>query len=147
MATDKKISAEPIYTLSIASKLSGIPSHSIRQYIEKGLIIPFRTKTSRHLFSDIEISRLKTIKKLLHEDNINIAGIKAIHALIPCWALKPCTPEEKESCGAYVSDSEPCWNASDKSLLCKNTDCRSCHVYTYLAEYEGFKSIFREIFD
>jgi len=30
----------PVYTVGVASRLSGIPAHSIRQYINNGLIIP-----------------------------------------------------------------------------------------------------------
>jgi MerR family transcriptional regulator/heat shock protein HspR len=66
----------PVYTLSITSDLSGIPIHSIRQYIDKGLIIPFRKESNRNLFSQVDILRLKFIHRLLVEDGLNIAGIK-----------------------------------------------------------------------
>jgi len=44
-------STTPVYTLSITSTFSGIPIYSIRQYIDKGLIIPFRKESNRNLFS------------------------------------------------------------------------------------------------
>ena len=44
-------SSLPLYTLGIASQLSEIPAHSIRQYIDEGLIIPFKLESKRHLFS------------------------------------------------------------------------------------------------
>ena len=142
---DEKFSTDPIYTLSIASKLSGIPSHSIRQYIEKGLIIPFRTKKNRHLFSDVDILRLKCIKKSIHDEGVNIAGIKAMFSLIPCWVIKPCSVSERTHCGAYHSNSQPCWQASEKSDLCKNSDCRTCDVYRYPESCKDLKTLLKKL--
>lgn len=144
---DIKISTDPIYTLSIASRLSGIQPHSIRQYIDKGLIIPFKTKGNRHLFSDVDILRLKCIKKSIHNDGINIAGIKALFSLIPCWAVKPCSVSDRENCGAYNSTSQPCWDASEKSSICKNSDCRTCEVYRYPESCKDLKTLFKRLID
>ena len=58
---------DAIYTLSVALKLSNTPQHSIRQYIDKGLIILFWTWINRHLFSEIDIYRLLWIRKQLDE--------------------------------------------------------------------------------
>ena len=66
-------STTPVFTLSTTSALAGIPVHSIRQYIEKGLIIPFKKESSRNLFSHVDILRLKFIHKLLNEDAHNIS--------------------------------------------------------------------------
>ena len=76
---------ESVYTLGIASKLSEISVHSIRRYIDNGLIIPHTTTAKRHLFSQVDINRLKCIKKQLSQTGLNFAGIKAIYSLITCW--------------------------------------------------------------
>ena len=102
-------STTPVYTLSTTSTLSGIPVHSIRQYIDKGLIIPFKKESSRNLFSQVDILRLNFIHKLLDEGGLNIAGIRMLLALIPCWAITECSLAERETCQAYHSDSYPCW--------------------------------------
>ena len=107
-------STTPVYTLSITAGLSGIPVHSIRQYIDKGLIVPFRKESSRNLYSQIDILRLKYIHKLLDEDGLNIAGIKALLALIPCRAIRECSDEEREKCQAFLSVTYPCWEAFEK---------------------------------
>ena len=65
-------STAPVYTLSTTSTLSGIPVHSIRQYIDKGLIIPFKKESSRNLFSQVDILQLRYIHKLLNEGGLNI---------------------------------------------------------------------------
>lgn len=138
-------STTPVYTLSTASGLSGIPVHSIRQYIGKGLIIPFKKVSNRNLFSQVDILRLKYIHKLLNDGGLNIAGIQALLALIPCWAVRKCPDEEREKCQAFQSDSYPCWEASEKGSLCRNTDCRECDVYRIVENYHNVKSFLKTI--
>ena len=138
-------STTPVFTLSTTSILSGIPGHSIRQYIDKGLIIPFKKESNRNLFSQIDILRLKYIHKLLNEGGLNIAGIRALLALIPCWAIRECSLAERETCQAYQSDSYPCWEASEKGTLCKNTNCRECDVYRIVENYPDIKSFLRTL--
>ena len=133
-------STTPVYTLSTTSSLSGIPVHSIRQYIDKGLIIPFKKVSSRNLFSQVDILRLKYIHKLLDEDGLNIAGIRTLLALIPCWAITECSLAERKKCQAYHSNANPCWEASEKGTLCKNTNCRECEVYRIVEDYSDIKS-------
>jgi len=138
-------STAPIYTLSVASSLSGIPVHSIRQYIDKGLIIPFKKESARHLFSQVDIIRLKYIHKLLDADGLNIAGIRTLMAHIPCWALCHCSASDRKNCPAYNSDKDPCWDASEKGAPCKNTNCRECRVYKVVEDYPDVKSLLREL--
>ncbi len=138
-------STTPVYTLSITSGLSEIPVHSIRQYIDKGLIVPYTKETNRHLFSQVDILRLKYIHKLLDADGLNIAGIRALFALIPCWAIRQCSQEEREKCQAFHSDAYPCWEASEKGTLCKNTNCRECDVYRVVENYPDLKSFIKTI--
>ncbi|UCG28194.1 MAG: MerR family transcriptional regulator [Bacteroidales bacterium] len=133
----------PVYTLSIASGLSKIPIPSIRQYIDKGLIIPFKKDSKRHLFSDIDIIRLKYIRQQLEDQGLNIAGIKSLLALLPCWAIRSCSVSDREKCQAYKSITNPCWEASEKGLKCRNTNCRECSVYCILEENMDLKSLIR----
>ncbi len=95
------VSSASVNTLSITSDLSGVPVHSKRQYIDKGLIIPFRKESGRNLFSKVDIQRLEYIHKLLNEDGLNIAGIRALLALIPCWAIRRYSNKEREKCEVY----------------------------------------------
>lgn len=135
----------PLYTLGIASKLTGTPAHSIRQYVDRGLLIPYRTETNRHLFSEVDILRLKCIRKYLDEQGLNIAGINAIFALVPCWHIKPCSEEDRNDCEGYHSISEPCWKATVKGPQCRNTDCRVCNVYRLPEQCTDMKSMIKKL--
>ncbi len=138
-------STAPVYTLSITSGLSGIPVHSIRQYIEKGLIIPFKKESKHNLFSQVDILRLKYIHKLLDKDGLNIVGIRALLALIPCWTIRQCSFEERKKCQAFHCDTSPCWEASEKGTRCKNTNCRECAVYRIVENYPDIKSFLKMV--
>ena len=137
-------STEPVFSLGTASKLSGISVYSIRQYVDNGLIIPHTTETNRHLFSQVDILRLKNIKEQLVKKGLNFTGIKAVYSLIPCWLIHPCSEETRENCDAYYNDEVPCWEATDKGKECKNEDCHNCNVYKYLEEYTDIKSFIKK---
>jgi MerR family transcriptional regulator/heat shock protein HspR len=143
MENNSVASTTPVYTLSTTSSISGIPIHSIRQYIDKGLIIPFKKESNRNLFSQVDILRLNYIHKLLSEDGLNIAGIRTLLATIPCWAIRQCSDEEREKCQAFKSAAYPCWEASEKGKLCRNTNCRECEVYRIVENYPDIKSFLR----
>jgi MerR family transcriptional regulator/heat shock protein HspR len=91
----------------------------------------------------VDILRLKYIHKLINDDGLNIAGIRSLLAIIPCWALRNCTDEEREQCMAFQSDACPCWEASEKGTLCKNTNCRECDVYRIVENYPDIKSFLK----
>lgn len=135
----------PVYTLSVASSLSNISIPSIRQYIDKGLIIPFKKDSKHHLFSGIDIMRLKYIRRQIEEQGLNVSGIKSLLALLPCWAIRSCSVSDRKNCEAYKSITSPCWEASEKGLECKNANCRECRVYCILEENQDLKSLIRSL--
>ena len=145
MGNNSVTSTTPVYTLSVTANLSGVPVHSIRQYIDKGLMIPFKKESSRNLFSQVDILRLKYIHRLLENDGLNIAGIKTLLALIPCWAIRHCSDEDRIKCQAYISETYPCWEASEKGILCRNTNCRECEVYGIAENHADLKPFFKTI--
>ena len=138
-------SGKAVYTLGIASKLSDIPAHSIRQYIDRGLLIPFKLDSRRHLFSPKDINRLNNIHLLIHDRGLNFAGIKALMAMVPCWAIRPCSESDRQSCNAYSENTFPCWEASEKGRVCKNENCRECDVYNILSEEVNLKSVIKAL--
>ncbi len=67
----------PVYNISVASRLSGIPEHTIRWLERNQLISPGRTEGNQRLFSDADIDVLRRIKELLDE-KVNAAGIRVV---------------------------------------------------------------------
>jgi len=133
----------PLFPLRVAAELTNTSVYSLRQYVDLGLIIPFKTPSNRRLYSHIDLQRILCIRKYLDEHGLNIAGIKAMFAQVPCWLLKPCSAEDRESCDAYESLTEPCWQVSVKGPTCKNEDCRTCTIYRLPEKCSDLKSIFK----
>ncbi|RME44022.1 MAG: MerR family transcriptional regulator [Chloroflexi bacterium] len=67
----------PRYVISVASKLVGVPPHTLRSYEQADLITPARTEGNVRLYSDADIDILRRIVEL-SEQGVNLAGIKII---------------------------------------------------------------------
>jgi len=64
-----------VYIMRVASMLTGMHPQTLRKYERAGLLEPARTKTLR-MYSEEDIARLKTIKHLVDDLGLNLAGVK-----------------------------------------------------------------------
>lgn len=136
----------PVYTIGITAQLTETSVHALRMYEKRGIILPYVTKSNRRLFSKSDIQRIKCIRKHLDEDGLNIAGIKAVLATIPCWLVKPCSKASQKSCDAYTNTLVPCWEAERKAHECADADCRECLVYQMGDLCGDVKSLNRKLY-
>ena len=63
-----------VYVMQVASMLTGMHPQTLRKYERAGFLAPSRSKTLR-MYSDEDIARLKTIKYLVDEVGLNLAGV------------------------------------------------------------------------
>jgi MerR family transcriptional regulator, heat shock protein HspR len=68
----------PVYVISVASKLTGLPAWMLRLLDQEGIVIPSRTEKNRRLYSDNDIARLERIRFLTEDRGVNMAGVKLI---------------------------------------------------------------------
>lgn len=129
---------EPVYTIGIASKKLGISPHSFRQYENEGLILSHKTETGRRIYSQMELDKVKCIKKMIQEQGLNFEGIRQLMSMVPCWKLRKCGVKVKKRCYFYERRSKPCWSSEEK---CSHPlpDCRDCDVYRKLISCEDIK--------
>lgn len=73
-----QISEEPVYVISIAAKLAGLPSWTLRVLDKEGIVRPQRTAKDRRLYSDRDIALLARIRYLTEERGVNMNGVKLI---------------------------------------------------------------------
>jgi MerR family transcriptional regulator, heat shock protein HspR len=64
-----------VYIMRVASMLTGMHPQTLRKYEKAGLLEPSRSKKLR-MYSDADIARLKTIKHLVEDLGLNLAGVK-----------------------------------------------------------------------
>lgn len=70
--------SEPVYTISVASRLVKIPVWTLRQLDKKGVVTPKKTKGNTRLYSNCDLNKLHRIKHLIEKEHVNINGIKII---------------------------------------------------------------------
>ena len=122
------ISNEPLYTIGVAARLLGVSAHSLRQYEREGLILPFKTASGRRLFSDLELAKVKCIRRLIREEGLNFAGIRHMIAMVPCARLRECPGETRAACRLSRDRNAPCWTLEERCAR-PLPSCRDCPVY------------------
>lgn len=68
----------PKYTISVVSQMVGLHEQSLRMYERKGLIQPQRSDGNIRLFSDADVERVRSIKRLVDDLGVNLAGAEVI---------------------------------------------------------------------
>lgn len=76
---DIQISAdEPVYVISVVSKLLDLPVWTLRQIDKAGIVCPQRIGKKSRLYSLKDMRRLEYIHYLMEEKHVNLHGIKVI---------------------------------------------------------------------
>ncbi len=89
----------PVYPIGVVSGILGVHPRTLRIYEEEGLISPRRIGGKRY-YSESDLHRLRCIRALL-EEGVNIAGIKRLLSLAPCWRVLRCPVMKREKCPWY----------------------------------------------
>jgi MerR family transcriptional regulator/heat shock protein HspR len=69
---------EPRYVISVAARMLGIQTHTLRYYERIGIIEPSRSRGNIRLYSESDISDVRQMKRLMDELGVNLAGVEVI---------------------------------------------------------------------
>jgi MerR family transcriptional regulator/heat shock protein HspR len=130
----------PVLTIGTVAAELGVSAQAIRLYESEGLVLPRKTDTGRRMFSIHDVERLKCIRRMLTEHGLNIAGIKRLMGLIPCWEYRGGLDEECRQCPVYYEMIGPCWSVKNVGEKCAQQDCRECDVYRMRVSCEQMKN-------
>ena len=72
---------EPVYMIGIVASLTQMHAQTIRLYEKLGLVTPQRRNKNR-LYSEADVERLKQIRRLTQEMEVNLAGVQIILDLL-----------------------------------------------------------------
>ncbi len=67
---------EPKYVISVAARIVGIETHTLRYYEKLGLVQPFRSQGKIRYYSERDIEQLKHVKTLISDLGVNPAGVE-----------------------------------------------------------------------
>jgi MerR family transcriptional regulator/heat shock protein HspR len=73
---------EPRYVISIAARMLGIHTHTLRYYERIGVIEPRRSEGNIRLYSEGDIALLRRVKTLVEDMGVNLAGVEVILRLM-----------------------------------------------------------------
>lgn len=73
-ARDKR---QPLFMISVVSRMLGVHPQTLRLYEREGLVTPYRTKRSR-LYSQEDVEKIEMILRLTRELGVNRAGVDVI---------------------------------------------------------------------
>ena len=68
--------SEALYVISVAARLVELHPTTLRKYERVGFLEPSRTPGRTRLYSHADIRRLRQIKQLVEERDINLAGVQ-----------------------------------------------------------------------
>jgi len=78
MAQDNNYDYEPRYVISVAARMVGVQTHTLRYYERIGIIRPYRSQGNIRLYSEGDIAQLRRVKTLMDDLGVNLAGIEVI---------------------------------------------------------------------
>ena len=70
--------SEPRYIISIAARMVGVETHTLRYYERIGILEPSRSRGRIRLYSERDIELLRRVKMLMEELGVNLAGVEVI---------------------------------------------------------------------
>jgi MerR family transcriptional regulator, heat shock protein HspR len=69
---------EPRYVISIAARMVGSETHTLRYYEKIGLVQPYRSEGNIRYYSESDIEQLRQIKRLVNDLGVNPAGVEVV---------------------------------------------------------------------
>ncbi len=69
---------EPVYVISVVSKLVDLPIWTLRQLDKSGVVCPKRIGKKSRLYSLKDIKKLEYVHYLMEDKHVNISGIRII---------------------------------------------------------------------
>jgi MerR family transcriptional regulator/heat shock protein HspR len=75
---NRSSTSEPCYVISVAARMLGTHTHTLRYYERIGIIEPSRSAGNIRLYSEKDITRLRRVQSLMEDLGVNLAGVEVI---------------------------------------------------------------------
>jgi MerR family transcriptional regulator/heat shock protein HspR len=73
---------EPCFVISVAARMIGVRTQTLRYYERQGLIEPQRTGGRQRIFSRRDVDRIRRIRHYMDEWGVNLAGVEVVLKLM-----------------------------------------------------------------
>ncbi len=105
---------EPKYVISVAARIVGIETHTLRYYEKTGLIQPYRSKGNIRYYSESDIELLRHVKTLACDLGVNPAGVEVVIRMAKKMADMQRKIEQLESRGGQPQQDNMNINEEDE---------------------------------
>ncbi len=89
--------SEPRYVISIASRMVGVQTYTLRYYEKVGVVEPSRSQGNIRLYSESDIAQLRRVKTLMDDLGVNLAGVEVIMRMAQHMSVLQHRAEELEA--------------------------------------------------
>lgn len=69
---------EPVFAISVVSRMIGVHQQTLRSYERIGLVRPARSPGNTRLYSQRDVERLRQVLRLVNDLGVNLAGVDVI---------------------------------------------------------------------
>jgi MerR family transcriptional regulator/heat shock protein HspR len=73
---------EPCFVISVAARILGVQTQTLRYYERLGLIDPSRTGGNQRVYSRRDVERVRRIRSLMEDLGVNLAGVEVVMRLL-----------------------------------------------------------------
>ena len=73
---------EPVFIISVAARMLGVRTQTLRYYERLGLIEPSRTRGNQRVFSRRDIEKVQRVRELMDDLGVNLAGVELVLRLL-----------------------------------------------------------------
>lgn len=130
-----------IYSIGTVAELIGEHPETLRVWERHGIIRPDRSQYRRS-YSNTDLKRLRFIKYMLNEEGLNLAGVRHLTRMYPCWYIRSCKGGAARSSKEPVNESKLCWKEPDTYCLIvadKAEACSTCDMLKQCHQCSGCK--------
>ena len=73
---------EPCFVISVAARIVGVRTQTLRYYERQGLVNPSRPRGNQRMYSRRDVERLQRIRSFMDDWGVNLAGAEVVMKLI-----------------------------------------------------------------
>jgi MerR family transcriptional regulator/heat shock protein HspR len=73
---------EPCFVISVAARIVGVRTQTLRYYERLGLVTPSRPQGTQRMYSRRDVERVQRIRTFMDEWGVNLAGAEVVLRLL-----------------------------------------------------------------
>ena len=73
---------EPVFIISVAARMLGVRTQTLRYYERLGLVEPARSRGNQRVYSRRDIEKVQRIRRMMDDLGVNLAGVEVLIRLL-----------------------------------------------------------------